>query len=248
MTTELSDEVEVEPAERVELTELSDALAVIERYDDDESRPLLELWQALEGAGAATPVSLELGPMSYKRWEMVGKFLGAVGWRIDWYIGDWLNHGEALFGEESAQGIEATTAERYSEVERITGKSHGTLMNVRSICSKIAAPRRRSELPFWTQAEVAKLDADEQTIWLQRAVDEGWGRDELRAAIRADKNPPAADDAGGDEAPGPGGLSIGERIEAAARLVWQQAQNNSEGDWIVPASAMAQLRAALGEE
>lgn len=224
-------------------------LAVIDRVEQEavEQRGAIQLLLDLEGEGLATEVALQLGVMSYERWESVGRFLGGLDRRARWYIGDWLNHGEALFGEEASQGIEATTSERYSEAERITGLSHGTLLNIRSICGKIAAPRRRKELGFSVHEPVAKLDPDEQVLWLQRAIDNAWTREQLRDAIQAEKNPPTEGEHD-DDAPAPVALTVAERIEAAARVVWQQASNNSDGDWVVPSSAMAQLRAALGEE
>ena len=63
---------------------------------------------------------------------------GQVGESWQWWIADLLIFGESIYGEEAFQVIEATTAERYDLLTRITGKSHGTLMNIRTIGAKVA--------------------------------------------------------------------------------------------------------------
>ncbi len=209
----------------------------------------IQLLLDLEAAGAVDEVSLNLTDldMPYQRWEDLGRFLGGLQRRTNWYLGDWLNFGEALYGQEASQGIDSTTKQRYDEAERVTGLDHGTLMNIRSICGRVARERRRSELGFWIHAAVAPLDPEEQIEWLQRAIDEGWTRVQLQDAIKEAKNPtppePEPDGGGGG-----GGLTISERVEQAARLVWQQAQPTSDGSFLVPAESMSQLAAALGEE
>jgi hypothetical protein len=227
---------------------VSKGTAVAKRNTDEKGA--IQLLLDLEVAGNADEVSLTLTDpeMKYGVWEALGRFLGSLDRRSRWYIGDWLNFGEAVFGEEAAQGVDDTTKTRYSEAERVTGLDHGTLMNIRSVCGKVAKSRRRKELGFWIHAEVAPLEPDEQTAWLQKAIDEGWTRGDLRDAIRAEKNP-AADDDTADDTSGVGeGLSICERVEEAARRVFHQAQSTTDGSFLVPAEPMASLRAALGEE
>lgn len=216
---------------------------------DGSEQGAIQLLLALEVEGKADETGLNLTDpdMPYETWEALGRFLGSIDRRSRWYIGDWLNFGEAVYGEKAAQGVESTTADRYSEAERVTGLDHGTLMNIRSVCGRVAKSRRRKELGFWIHAEVAKLSPEEQTEWLQRAIDEGWTRNQLREAIDAAKGeqkllPPDSGGGGGEP-----GLTIGERIEHAARLVYAQAQETSDG-YIVPPEPWAQLREALGEE
>lgn len=230
----------------------STAIALPLGEDNGTSPETIKTLIALEQAGALTPVSLDLSDpdMPYVRWESLGRFFGGVVRANLWWVGDWLIYGEAVFGEQAAQGVEATTKERYSEAERVTGFDHGTLMNIRSICARVTKPYRRKELGFWIHQEVASLDPAEQAEWLQKAIDTGLNQKTLREAIRQAKNPTDDDDADGDGDGGAGkdGMSIGERVEEAARLVLKKATNDSHGDWIVPNTAMAQLRAALGEE
>lgn len=196
-------------------------------------------------------------------WRDLGQFFGKLGRRVNWYIGDWLNWGEdnlvvrddegviVSSGEDAAAalGVESTTRDRYDEAQQITGLDHGTLLNISSLCRKVARSRRRKELGFWIHAEVAPLEPEEQIEWLARTIEEGWNRSSLRDAIREAKNPTTPDDGGGggdDE--GSGGVSHSERLEEAARLVWRQCQPTSDGSFLVPAEAMSQLATALGEQ
>lgn len=235
------------------MTEIQDTAGAIDvaleavGADLEVRQAAIQLLLELEAAGAADAVSLTLTDrdMPYQRWEDLGRFLGELDRRSRWYLGDWLNFGEEVYGEDSAQGTDSTLKERYDLAERVTGLDHGTLINIRTVCGKVARSRRRRELGFWIHSEVTALEADEQVEWLQRAIDEGWGKAELRAAIKEAKNPAAPSDPG--PAPEPG-LSLAERIENAARLVYHQSQPDSDGNYIVPPEPMAQLAAALGEE
>lgn len=209
----------------------------------------MQILLSLEEAGAIDAVSLTLTDpdMPYERWEDLGRFFGGIDKRFRWYLGDWLIFGEAIYGEQHAQAVEATTQERYSLAERVTGLDHGTLMNIRSVCNRVLKPQRREELGFWIHAEVAPLEPQEQEQWLQAAIDNGWSRSDLRDAIRAASNQPPEDDPPEPEGGGTY-LSQSEAIAQAARTVYRTAQPTSNNEYLVPAESMAQLAVALGEE
>lgn len=220
----------------------------------EEAQGAIQLLLALEKEGKADEVSLQLTDpdMPVEQWVALGRLLGSIDRRSRWYIGDWINFGSDIYGDDGAtqHGVESTQRERYDEAERITGLDHATLLNVSSICRRVARSRRRKELGFWVHAEVAALEPTEQKKWLGKAVKEGLSRSSLRDAIRLEKDPPADDDDGGF-GDGPlegGGLSIGERIEAAARNILASAQATPRHTYEVPAEQIAQLREALGEE
>jgi hypothetical protein len=213
-----------------------------------EDKAVVQLVLDLEGAGALTPTSLTLTDpdLPYEKWESLGRLFGRIDRASRWWIGDWIIFGEALYGEEAAQAVESSVSERYDEMHRVTGLDPGTLMNISSVCRKVAKSRRMVELPFSIHAEVAKLDPDDQTRWLKRCLEEGWSRSELREAIArelaGEPEPELADqdDDGGR-------LTLGEQIEQAARIVWQTGQPTSDGSALVPSESWSQLGSALGE-
>lgn len=217
----------------------------------DSELGITQLVLNLDRAGAITETALMLTDpeMSIDRWMMLGNFLGRIDRASRWWVGDWLNFGEAVYGEAASQGVDSTNSERYSEAERVTGLDHGTLMNIRSVCGRVTKDRRRKELGFWIHAEVAALEPEDQVEWLQRAIDEGWTKSQLRDAIKEAKGqtpPPPPAPSEGD--PPPPALSRAERLEAAARAVFNTWQTTSDGSKLVPAESAAQLESALGEE
>lgn len=210
-------------------------------------------------APAAMQLALELGAttdsislvitdpdLPFENWENIGRCIGFAGNAWQWWAGDWINTGEALYGEESAQGVDDPTT-RYDALRRVTGQAQQTLLNVSSVCRKVSRERRRGELTFTHHAAVASLEPDEQTRWLQAAIDNNWSVSELKQAIKDEKHP---DDGGGEPQvlPGLDGPSVSERIEEAARQVYRAASIASHGEYVVPAEPMHQLAAALGEE
>lgn len=212
-------------------------------------RALFEAVEVAAGLPEGTQISLvglTFGEeMSYDEWMDLGRKLGHVHRWSSWSLGDWINHGDAIFGEEAAQAAEATTLDRYDVAHRVTGLAPGTLYNYASVCSRIAMKRRRVELPFSTHEPVAALEPDEQTEWLQKAVDEGWTQRELRDAIRNLNGAKPGGQAGQTILPG---ISSDERIVEVARLIFHQSQRTADGGAIVPPEVFAQLAAVLGEE
>jgi hypothetical protein len=123
-----------------------------------------------------SPVGLELTPSaSFEDWEHIGSNLRGVNGAMNFWIGDWINQGEAKFGEKYAQAIEATE------------KDIGTLMNCSFVCKAIEISRRREKLSFSHHVEVAKLSPKDQNKWLQIAESENLSIRELRESIRSGK-------------------------------------------------------------
>lgn len=214
------------------------------------NRNAMELVLKLEDAGALTPTSLTITDpdMAYETWESLGVMFGKIDRACRWWVGDWINHGEALYGDDASQAVEATLSERYDLAHRVTGLDQGTLMNLASVCRKVAKSRRREELPISIHVEVAKLGPREQKKWLSACIKHGWSRSELREQIKLAEEGLEPE----DEGAGNGGghideLSHAEQLELAARLVWQQGQATEEGAVLVPSEAWVQLGAALGE-
>lgn len=201
---------------------------------------------ALEGAGAITATSLDLTDpdMPFDRWEACGRMFGQIERSNRWWIGDWLLFGEAVYGEDSAQAVDDKQS-RTKAAEQVTGLDPATLANIASICRKVDRDHRKRELGFWIHAEVTALDPDEQTLWLERAIEQGWTRSELRAAIREAKRPPNED---GSSPPEPERMTVCERQSEAWSAAYSQHSIATDGSAVIPAEAWAQVTAALGQE
>lgn len=91
---------------------------------------------------------------------------------MPFFVGDTLLYGEQFIGEDYSQFFEA----HYSSQ---------TIANYMSVCRRVPLENRRiHELSFGHHEAVAVLPPNEQREWLQAALDNGWRRDELRAAIK----------------------------------------------------------------
>ena len=99
-----------------------------------------------------------------------------VGKMLPWVIGDTLNYGEDMYGEDYAQAIEAI------------GLSPQTLANYKSICRRIPREVRRVDtISISTHDVIASLPQEEQVEWLDRVEKESLGREELRDAVQESK-------------------------------------------------------------
>lgn len=232
-----------EPAEIPESATRATEVALARLPDLREIEPVFEL-----PAGAIHPNGLQLSipGMSFDDWTSIGHRIGAFSRWSRFALGDWLLFGEEIFGEDSAQAVEGTPAERYDVARRVTGLEVGTLQNYASLCARIPLPIRRTELNFSAHEPVAALERDEQIHWLDQAVANGWDRSSLRDAIRDAKRPPSED-------PPPAEVldpqrSRAERLEDAVHLAIKQAQPTTEGGATIPPAPWKQILEAAGEE
>ena len=92
-----------------------------------------------------------------------------------WWIGDALEYGEARFGEQYAQAVDATTL----AIE--------TLQQYARVARQVSPSRRVKNLSWSHHREVADLEPDDQERWLARALagDDGvpWSSDRLRREL-----------------------------------------------------------------
>lgn len=220
-----------------------------------EMEPLapMNMAAALTLAGAfggnLTPVGLDITDpdLPYESWENLGRCIGFAGNAWQWWAGDWINIGETLFGEQAAQAMD-DKASRYDIVRRTIGKEQQTLLNISSVCRKVARPRRRIELSFGHHSVVAPLDPEEQSEWLRLAVEGQWSIAELREKIRDAKNPADGEATGGEGGTDPGRMSHCEQVEQALRTVFDTGQSTSDGHVLVPPSSWTLVATALGEQ
>ncbi|MCP2163974.1 LmbU family transcriptional regulator [Goodfellowiella coeruleoviolacea] len=126
------------------------------------------------GQAKVSPVAWEPhAEMDLVDWLQQGKRLGSIGRGAAWWIGDWVNYGNAKFGE------------KYTRASRTTGYDIQSLMNMAYVASRFEVSRRRENLSWSHHAEVAALPPEQQGHWLELAARNRMSvrrlRDELRA-------------------------------------------------------------------
>ncbi|HEX2133531.1 MAG TPA: hypothetical protein VHH15_18455 [Actinophytocola sp.] len=124
------------------------------------------------------------------QWIMHGERLGSIGRGIAWWIGDWVNYGNAKFGE------------KYTRAARITGYDAQTLMNMAYVAARFPPHRRRAALSWSHHAEVSALDTADQDDLLAHAERTKLSvrglRDEVRGRRGANRRKKDTDDAAAD--------------------------------------------------
>lgn len=125
-----------------------------------------------------TPTSLELPrTLTLDKWMEAGKTIKFLARGAQWWIGDWLNFGEARYGE------------KYSQYMNDLGLAYGTLANYRAIAAKFSPERRREKLSFGHHESVLALeDEKEQDELLEQAAKENWTRDRIRKVAKERTN------------------------------------------------------------
>lgn len=117
--------------------------------------------------------------LDLRGWLEQGARLGMVGRGIAWWIGDWMNYGNARYGE------------KYTRAAKITGYDVQSLMNMAYVASRLESCRRREALSWSHHAEVAALPHEQQEMWLDRAERDRLSvrclRNELRSSRRTQR-------------------------------------------------------------
>ncbi len=125
----------------------------------------------LPGELTATGLVLKSG-LSYESWEAAGTMLRTIDGGVQWWLGDWLNYGEAAYGE------------KYSQALSETDYAYQTLMNAAYVSSRFDISRRRENLSFSHHADVAALEPALQDKWLAHAEQHKLSQKAFRAALR----------------------------------------------------------------
>jgi hypothetical protein len=141
-------------------------------------------------------------------WIILGRRLGTIGRGVAWWIGDWVNYGNAKFGQ------------KYSRAARITGYDVQSLMNMSYVASRFDCSRRRENLSWSHHSELAGLPIEDQEMWLENAERKHLSVRGLREAVRtwranqlgdasdAGQSQPNAEHAGNAPITGPGGGGV----------------------------------------
>ncbi|WP_330301402.1 LmbU family transcriptional regulator [Streptomyces sp. NBC_00503] len=153
--------------------------------------------------------------LPFARWERAGRKLADIVESSSWCLGDWLVYGSDMY------------ADRYRRAVEAAGLDYQTLRNYAWVARRFDIGRRRESLSFQHHAEVAALAPEEQDRWLDRAQRDAWSRNQLRTAVRAERQ-------GGADTK----TVLLPRVSVEAALVarWRQAAaetGSSLDDWIV---------------
>jgi hypothetical protein len=109
-------------------------------------------------------------------WMRYGARFGRIGRACGWWIGDWINYGNAAYGE------------KYSRAARITKHDVQTLMNMAYVASRYEISRRRENVSWSHHAELAALPAEAQERWLNRVERDALTVRDLRLELRRDRS------------------------------------------------------------
>jgi hypothetical protein len=121
-----------------------------------------------------TPTGLYLREeMPFDAWVTLGRRMWEIAQASAWWLGDWLVYGERTYGRRYHLAVEATSLD------------YQTLRNYAWVARRFRPSRRRDGLSFQHHAEVAALNAPEQDLWLRRAEQGRWSRNELRRQVAA---------------------------------------------------------------
>ena len=125
---------------------------------------------------AVTKTGLQFNnEISFEDWQSLGARLSQIEGGVHWWIGDWLNYGEAKYGEMYAQAMSST------------GFALQTLTNDKSVAKKIQFSLRRENLGWSQHKEIAftkGLASSEIAKLLAQAEAEGLTVEELKKAVR----------------------------------------------------------------
>jgi hypothetical protein len=146
---------------------------------------MTELLPAIPGVQLLPNAAVFQDGIDIKAWADAGRLIVGCNQASQWWVGDWVNHGERSF-QRNKEAIAFFGKE-------ILGEQHGyelkTIQNYAYVCRKVKPSLRKEGLSFQHHMEVAQLDGKDQSIWLQKALTgtngKRWTVAELREQIRA---------------------------------------------------------------
>lgn len=110
--------------------------------------------------------------LSLAEWEIYGTRIGLMSKSTNWWLGDWVRFGQRRYDLH------------YKEASEISGYDEQTLMNLAYVAGRFSTSRRRETLSWSHHAELAKLEQDDQEIWLDRATAAHLSVRKLRGELR----------------------------------------------------------------
>lgn len=116
-----------------------------------------------------------IGEPSYEDWQNVGEFIKKAEGAVHFWIGDWLNYGEAKWGEMYSQAMDAT------------GYEYGTLRDDKWLSSSIKLSDRSDNLGVAHARLIAPLPEEDKKYWAEELKKESIPVRELKEKIRERK-------------------------------------------------------------
>lgn len=131
---------------------------------------------AIQALGTLTRVGYVLPEaLSIEGWLDIVNSLKDIQGSTMWWVGDALVYGRAHYGEEYTQAL-----------GDITDYSTETIRQAEYVAERVERHNRLFPLSWSHHRLVANMDVDAQNYWLTRALEEGWTRKELAAAIKGE--------------------------------------------------------------
>ena len=117
--------------------------------------------------------------VTFEEWEACGVALSAIEGAVQWWIGDWLNFGEAAYGEKYAQAVSPSQARTWQDYAWVSGRIQITCRHVISYTHHALVAR------FSDDPSVHKKWLD----WCETPDENGklLTASELRIALRAER-------------------------------------------------------------
>lgn len=139
---------------------------------------LLAALEEVGGVANDTGLYLPLD-LPFDQYVAIGGLLAFADRMINWYIADWLAHGEHVYGNKFHQAAE------------VLGKAPQTLMNIQAAGRMVPPSRRRTKtVDFWHHYEIRSLPPNDQRRLLKRAETESLTKSELRRIVREERDGP----------------------------------------------------------
>ena len=112
--------------------------------------------------------------LTYDQWSTLMQTLYRMDCAFQFALGDALNYGENRYGERYAQAME------------VTGHSYQSLANYAWVAKAVPIDRRVSGLSWTHHRIVARLEPEQQTIMLERALREKMTVTALNEEVRGE--------------------------------------------------------------
>lgn len=120
-----------------------------------------------------SPTALQLpDDLAFDEWAELGRRLLDAYIHLRWWVGDWLHHGERLYGAQ------------YLDIPARLDLEESTVSDYQWVASSVPPERRRSALSWTHHRIVAALPDDAQVELLDAAEGNGWRVRQLQDEVR----------------------------------------------------------------